>query len=180
MNQDIFLDSLGCLDRHLLHCSRTTPTYFQKHDRKPDHRSRFGLRRRDLNCLRRSTIKCDFGGRTKVKVYKVNNQMKQVLKSLKILVSRPLTSFSKSPPIKVAQHERSAPSLSTFMNTDELQPDHPLPSGRLSPYLPSLRSTLRRSQPMISPGQQRLIPVHTPKVPSGESLDSVDDSLKDL
>ncbi|KAI6171537.1 hypothetical protein M3Y97_01027400 [Aphelenchoides bicaudatus] len=73
---------------------------------------------------------------------------------------RPLTSQSKSPPpIMPTHNERSAPSLSTFMNADELQPEHPLPSGRLSPYLPSLRSTLRKGQAIpVSPGQQRLIP----------------------
>jgi hypothetical protein len=32
----------------------------------------------------------------------------------------------------------------------------------------------------MSPGQQKLIPVHTPKVPSAQSFDSQDDSLKDL
>lgn len=73
------------------------------------------------------------------------------------------------------------PSLSTFLNTDELQPDHPLPGGRLSPYLPSLRSTLRKEQtPQVSPGQQKLISVQTSSVPSIHSLDSQDDSLKDL
>lgn len=76
------------------------------------------------------------------------------------------------------QQERSAPSLSTFLNTDQLQPDHPLPSGRLSPYLPSLRSTLRRS-PQVSGNVSPAIPVRVPTVPSIKSLDS-DESLKDL
>jgi hypothetical protein len=81
----------------------------------------------------------------------------------------------------VQTQERTAPSLSTFLNVDELKPDHPMPGGRLSPSLPSLRSTLRRGQPInVSPGQQRLIPVQTPSVPSIQSIDSQDDSLKDL
>jgi hypothetical protein len=67
------------------------------------------------------------------------------------------------------------------MGMDELVPDHPLPA-RFSPYLPSIRSTLRRSQPAninaeSSPKQNRPIPVQIPDVP--DILDS-DGSLKDL